>query len=223
MDTSACSLLPPPIPASSVWHPLPWTPSTVAAGHWDPERLGGLHPLEMLQTPAETALAGLSLSRAWAQRPPEALANSTARRAYNHSRALQHCLVLTHFCVISAGNELRWTNQFSLCLLLLPINPTSGRSSRISVTSDPAGDRWRSQEANGTTGKGFQLWGHHSSAAHPSLMLSHILFFTAAGSQVPVADDDPGVMKAKQENREASLVFVLHFRESCLAPFQRLI
>lgn len=63
-DTSACSLLPPPIPTSSAWHPLPWTPGAGAAGHWDPERLGGLQPLEMLQPPAETALAGVSASRA---------------------------------------------------------------------------------------------------------------------------------------------------------------
>lgn len=91
------------------------------------------------------------------------------------------------------------------------------------MSRDPTGDSHRSWEAKGTTGKGFHLWGHHSSAACPSLVLSHILFFTTVGSQVPVADDDPGVMKVKQENREASLLFVLHFRESCLAPFQRLI
>lgn len=91
------------------------------------------------------------------------------------------------------------------------------------MSSNPTGDSWRSQEAKGTTGKGFQLWGHHSSAACPSLVLLHVLFFTTEGSLVPVADDAPVVMKAKQKNREASLLFVLHFRESCLAPFQRLI
>lgn len=94
-DTSACSLLPPRIPASSVWPPLPWT---VAAAHWDPERLGSLHTLEMLQGPAETALA----SRAWAQRPPEALPSSAALGGYDYFQSIAALLgsdsFLCHFC-----------------------------------------------------------------------------------------------------------------------------
>lgn len=97
-DTSACSLPPPPTPTSSLWPPLPWTPRAEAAAHGDPERLGALHTLEMLQTPAETALA----SRAWAQRPPEALPSFAAPGGYNHCRSIVALLgsdsFLCHFC-----------------------------------------------------------------------------------------------------------------------------
>lgn len=85
-----------------------------------------------------------------------------------------------------------------------PFNPTLGRSSRIvsGMSGNPSGDSQRSWEAKGATGKGFQrvaCVGPPHRAACPSLMLSHILFFITAGSQVPVADDDHGVMKASKK------------------------
>lgn len=57
----------------------------------------------------------------------------------------------------------------------------------------------RQREPLARVSRGWLLWGHHSRAACPSLMFSHILFFITAGSQVPVADDDPGVMKASKK------------------------